>query len=194
MDGCSERHVGELLSSSVAFHRRDRGRHRGSGQESPSAFDRSWQHRRSSTWSRPDDNSFPSTRRAQMPETIQRPFPATTELTAAHLRASFACFPSGVAAVCALIDGEPVGMVMSSFTSVSLDPPLVSVCVDLNSSTWPRLRSAPWLGVSILGEGCSSPRPVSRWNARSTRTSQPVTTKSSCSGRGQLSRGSTCRH
>ena len=88
-----------------------------------------------------------------MSETILTATDAPTELTAAHLRASFACFPSGVAAVCAVIDGEPVGMAMSSFTSVSLDPPLVSVCVDQNSTTWPRLRSAPWLGVSILGEG-----------------------------------------
>lgn len=91
-----------------------------------------------------------------MSETIEPATDTPTQLTAAHLRASFACFPSGVAAVCALIDGEPVGMAMSSFTSVSLDPPLVSVCVDLKSSTWPRLHSAPWLGVSILSEGQGS--------------------------------------
>ena len=74
------------------------------------------------------------------------------ELTAAHLRHSFACFPSGVAAVCAKVGGVPVGMAMSSFTAVSLDPPLVSVCVDIGSSTWPVLRGASWLGVSVLAE------------------------------------------
>jgi flavin reductase (DIM6/NTAB) family NADH-FMN oxidoreductase RutF len=67
-----------------------------------------------------------------------------------QLRRAFGCFPSGVTALCALVDGTPAGMVVSSFTSVSLDPPLVSVCVDHGSTTWPRLRSAPRLGISVL--------------------------------------------
>ena len=41
------------------------------------------------------------------------------------LRRVFGCFPSGVIAVCASIDGEPVGMAASSFTTVSVAPPLV---------------------------------------------------------------------
>jgi flavin reductase (DIM6/NTAB) family NADH-FMN oxidoreductase RutF len=69
------------------------------------------------------------------------------------LRTTFGCFPSGVTAVCGLAgDGTPVGMAVSSFTSVSLGPPLVSVCVANSSSTWPRLRTLGRLGVSILGE------------------------------------------
>ncbi len=68
------------------------------------------------------------------------------------LRSTFGCFPSGVAAVCALVDGVPVGMAVSSFTSVSLDPPLVSVCVANTSTTWPRLRAPARLGVSVLGQ------------------------------------------
>jgi flavin reductase (DIM6/NTAB) family NADH-FMN oxidoreductase RutF len=55
-----------------------------------------------------------------------------------------------VTAVCALVDGEPCGMAASSFTSVSLDPALVSICVRRESATWPRLRLAPRLGVSVL--------------------------------------------
>ncbi|GAB2843177.1 flavin reductase family protein [Actinocorallia aurea] len=68
------------------------------------------------------------------------------------LRTAFSCFPSGVTALCALVDGEPVGMAASSFTSVSLDPPLVSVCVANESRTWERLKDVPRLGVSVLGE------------------------------------------
>lgn len=68
----------------------------------------------------------------------------------AELRRTFGCFPTGVAAVCARVDGEPVGMAVSSFTSVSLSPPLVSICVDRVSATWPKLRRAPALGVSVL--------------------------------------------
>lgn len=66
------------------------------------------------------------------------------------LKSAFGCFPSGVTAVCAMVDGQPVGMAASSFTSVSLDPPLVSVCVQNSSRTWRQLRSRIRLGVSVL--------------------------------------------
>jgi len=69
------------------------------------------------------------------------------------LRRAFGCFPAGVTAVCAMVDGEPVGMAASSFTSVSLAPPLVSVCIQESSATWPRLRGRPRLGISVLAEG-----------------------------------------
>lgn len=77
---------------------------------------------------------------------------SVSDLDARGLRQVFGCFPSGVTAVCALVEGEQVGLAASSFTSVSMDPPLVSVCIDRGSSTWPRLRAASSLGVSILGE------------------------------------------
>ncbi|QMU76676.1 flavin reductase family protein [Streptacidiphilus sp. PB12-B1b] len=68
-----------------------------------------------------------------------------------QLRRVFGAFPTGVTAVAALVDGRPVGIAASSFTSVSLDPPLVSVCVAHTSSTWPVLRGRGRLGVSVLG-------------------------------------------
>jgi flavin reductase (DIM6/NTAB) family NADH-FMN oxidoreductase RutF len=68
------------------------------------------------------------------------------------LRNAFGCFPSGVTAICAMIDGEPVGMAASSFVSVSLDPPLVLVCIQNSSATWVKLKDAPRIGVSVLGE------------------------------------------
>ena len=70
-----------------------------------------------------------------------------------QLRRAFGCFPSGVAAVCAEIDGVPVGLAASSFTSVSMDPALVSVCIQHTSTTWPKLRQARRLGLSVLAEG-----------------------------------------
>ncbi|MEW2355709.1 flavin reductase family protein [Spirillospora sp. NPDC029432] len=70
----------------------------------------------------------------------------------AQLRAAYACFPSGVTALCALDGGEPVGIAASSFTCVSIDPGLVSVCLRNSSATWPRLRRARRLGVSVLAE------------------------------------------
>jgi flavin reductase (DIM6/NTAB) family NADH-FMN oxidoreductase RutF len=77
-------------------------------------------------------------------------------LTAGALRRAFAMFPSGVTAVCATVEGRPVGLAASSFTSVSLDPPLVSVCIAHTSSTWPLLRAAGRVGVSVLAEGHAS--------------------------------------
>ncbi|WP_370588783.1 flavin reductase family protein [Pseudonocardia sp. C8] len=70
-----------------------------------------------------------------------------------QLRSAYSCFPSGVTAVCALSGGRPRGIAASSFTPVSLNPPLVSVCVQNTSTTWPRLRTLPRLGVSVLGAG-----------------------------------------
>ncbi|MDR7279097.1 flavin reductase family protein [Catenuloplanes atrovinosus] len=69
------------------------------------------------------------------------------------LRQAYGCFPSGVTAVCALVDGVPAGLTASSFTSVSMNPPLVSVCVQHTSTTWPKLRDLERVGVSVLGEG-----------------------------------------
>lgn len=66
------------------------------------------------------------------------------------LRQAFSMYPSGVTGVCALVDGNPVGMAASSFTPVSLRPPLVSICIDEKSTTWPVLAQATRLGVSVL--------------------------------------------
>jgi len=74
-------------------------------------------------------------------------------IDAAQLRRAFGRFPTGVAAVCGLESGEPVGMAVSSFTSVSLDPALVLLCVARASRTWARLAQLGSLGLSILGEG-----------------------------------------
>lgn len=74
----------------------------------------------------------------------------TAVLTADVLRQAYGMFPSGVTAVCAMLGDEAAGMAASSFTSVSLDPPLVSVCMARTSTTWPRLRESPVLGISVM--------------------------------------------
>jgi flavin reductase (DIM6/NTAB) family NADH-FMN oxidoreductase RutF len=75
-----------------------------------------------------------------------------TILDAPTLRQAFGQFPSGVVAICAEVDGEPTAMAASSFVGVSFDPPLVAFCVQNSSTTWPRLRGADRLGISVLGE------------------------------------------
>ncbi len=75
---------------------------------------------------------------------------------AAELRQAYSAFPSGVVAVACELDGSPVGMAASAFSTVSLDPPLVSLCVQNTSSTWPRLREVPIIGVSVFASDQAS--------------------------------------
>ena len=75
-----------------------------------------------------------------------------TDLQPSALRRAYSRFPSGIAALCAVVNGQPQGIVASSFTvGVSMDPPLVMFAVQNMSRTWPVLRPASRIGVSILG-------------------------------------------
>lgn len=49
--------------------------------------------------------------------------------------------------------GQRSGLTASSFTSVSLTPPLVLVCVDLRAESCEALRRSPYFGVSVLAAG-----------------------------------------
>ena len=80
------------------------------------------------------------------------PLHTNQDLDPRALRDAFGVFPSGVVAVAADVDGAAIGLAASSFTSVSLDPPLVSFSVARTSKTWPTLRRAEHLGVTILAE------------------------------------------
>lgn len=60
-------------------------------------------------------------------------------------------FPTGVAFVTAMPDGEPAGLIISSLTSVSLEPPLLSFCPSRSSLTWSRMRRTQRFGVNVLG-------------------------------------------
>jgi flavin reductase (DIM6/NTAB) family NADH-FMN oxidoreductase RutF len=66
------------------------------------------------------------------------------------LRRAFSIFPTGVTALAAVVGGKPVGIAVSSFTSVSLEPAMVLVCVAHASTTWPVLSKVPRLGISVL--------------------------------------------
>ncbi|MBZ5734414.1 flavin reductase family protein [Nocardioides sp. TRM66260-LWL] len=80
------------------------------------------------------------------------PLVTNQDLDPARLRQAFGTFPSGVVAVAAEVDGALTGLAASSFTSVSLDPPLVSFSVANTSKTWPDLRRARHLGLSVLAD------------------------------------------
>lgn len=85
------------------------------------------------------------------PATVNQ-FPTNQDLDPVRLREAFGTFPSGVVAVAAEVDGKPLGLAASSFTSVSLDPPLVSFSIANTSATWPDLRRATHLGITVLAD------------------------------------------
>ena len=62
-------------------------------------------------------------------------------------------YPTGVCAVTTCLHGQPVGMIVGSFTSVSLEPPLVAFFPDRSSSTWPRIQASGRFCVNVLAEG-----------------------------------------
>ncbi len=74
------------------------------------------------------------------------------EIDPAVFRQVLGTYPTGVCAITALgPDGAPTGMVVGTFTSVSLDPPLVGFLPDKNSSTWPVIEAAGRFCVNVLG-------------------------------------------
>lgn len=70
----------------------------------------------------------------------------------ARFRRVLGHYPTGVAVVTAADqDGNPEGMVVGSFTSVSLDPPLVAFLPAASSASWAKIRPAGRFCINILG-------------------------------------------
>lgn len=67
-----------------------------------------------------------------------------------HFRNVMGQVPTCVTVVTAMVDDEPVAMVIGSFVSVSLEPPLAGFFCTTDSGTWQQLRSADVLGVNVL--------------------------------------------
>jgi flavin reductase (DIM6/NTAB) family NADH-FMN oxidoreductase RutF len=63
-------------------------------------------------------------------------------------------YPTGVTVITALAaDGYPAGMTVGTFTSVSIDPPLVAFLADKASTSFPRIRTAPGFCANVLAVG-----------------------------------------
>jgi flavin reductase (DIM6/NTAB) family NADH-FMN oxidoreductase RutF len=74
-------------------------------------------------------------------------------VSATEFRAVLRHFPAGVTVVTTRDgQGRPCGLTASAFTSVSLQPPLVLVCVDREATAYPALEAHGWFAVNVLGK------------------------------------------
>lgn len=74
-----------------------------------------------------------------------------TGVDAKALRQAFGQFATGITVVTTTDgDGVPIGLTANSFTSVSLEPPLVLFCLDRRSASLGRFLSAPSFGINVL--------------------------------------------
>ena len=73
-----------------------------------------------------------------------------TGLNPAEFRKAMGCFATGVTIITIDQDGEVHGMTANAFTSVSLDPMLVLVCVDHRARTHAHLHARKRFGVNVL--------------------------------------------
>lgn len=76
----------------------------------------------------------------------------TPSFDSARFRQVLGHFATGVTVITAATDGEPVGLAVGSFFSVSLDPPLVGFCPSKTSTSWPRIESAGRFCVNVLAD------------------------------------------
>ena len=88
-------------------------------------------------------------------------------VTQADFRKAMGCFATGVTVITVDFEGEVHGMTANAFTSVSLDPLLVLVCVDHKARTHAQLHAKKRFGVNMLAQ---SQRDISEYYARPERT------------------------
>ena len=93
-----------------------------------------------------------------MPGSTTHSAPVPGPVTPEALRDAIGAFASGVVVVTAYGPDGPIGFTCQSFSSLSLDPPLVNFSPARTSSSWPRIREVGRFCVNVLAD----PRPARR--------------------------------
>lgn len=75
----------------------------------------------------------------------------TAQIDGRVFRTTLGQFCTGVVIATGVVGGELKGFAAQSFTSLSLDPPLVAVCPGKSSTSWPKLRASGSFCINILG-------------------------------------------
>ncbi|QUD90192.1 flavin reductase family protein [Phenylobacterium montanum] len=75
------------------------------------------------------------------------------KIDSAQFRTVMGHYPTGVSVVTSTTaEGEPIGMTVGTFTSVSLDPPLIGFFPDKRSTSWPKIAATGRFCVNILAQ------------------------------------------
>lgn len=83
---------------------------------------------------------------------VPEPKESFLEIDPAQFRSVLGHYPTGVCVVTGKPDGDrAAGLVIGTFTSVSLDPPLVGFFAGKWSTSWPRMRPSGRFCVNVLG-------------------------------------------
>jgi flavin reductase (DIM6/NTAB) family NADH-FMN oxidoreductase RutF len=72
--------------------------------------------------------------------------------SALELRRIFGIFATGVTVVSCRVGQRTHGITVNSFTSLSLDPPLVLICVDRKAIAWEMIPAAGAFAINVLSE------------------------------------------
>ncbi|WP_327048462.1 flavin reductase family protein [Microbispora sp. NBC_01189] len=75
-----------------------------------------------------------------------------TSTNAHDYKAVLGHFCTGVTVITSLDEGRPVGFTCQAFSALSIEPPLVLLCPQKTSTTWPRIRRAGRLAVNVLSD------------------------------------------
>ena len=90
------------------------------------------------------------TQQPQWGDRMPEPRPGRT-FDPARFRQVLGQYPTGVCVVTGIgVNGKPVGLAVGSFTSVSLDPPLIAFMPDNRSTSWPKIRPYGAFCVNVL--------------------------------------------
>lgn len=77
--------------------------------------------------------------------------PSQVTIDPQSFRKVLGAYPTGVCVISAIVDGMKFGLAVGSFTSISLDPPLVGFFPGKSSNSWKRIEKAGRFCVSVLG-------------------------------------------
>lgn len=77
----------------------------------------------------------------------------SAEPTPEAFRSACAQFPTGVVVVTTALDGTPYGSTVNAFTSLTLHPPQVLVCLAATSRTWTAIERSGVFAVNVLASG-----------------------------------------
>jgi flavin reductase (DIM6/NTAB) family NADH-FMN oxidoreductase RutF len=77
---------------------------------------------------------------------------STVTVAATDLRRVLGCFATGVTVVTCRVGERTHGITVNSFTSLSLDPPLILVCIDRNTIAFKMIPEAGTFAINVLSE------------------------------------------